>query len=69
MTIEQVNEIKQQIDILRQKVAMDPQDKENHAYNRCMEKILTRLEESKMWCDNTLNTLDTEDVQNNIISQ
>ena len=60
MTKEQLHELRQQIDVLRQKVARDPQDKENHAYNRCMEKLLTHLEEAKMWGGKTLGTLGSE---------
>ena len=68
MTIEQVRMVRIKINELIQDVASDPQSA-NHAYNRCMEKILTHLEESTMWCDKTLNSLDAEEAENNTMSQ
>lgn len=54
MTIEQLHEIIQRIEVITESVAADPKI-ENNAYNRCIEKVLTHLEESRMWIDKSLN--------------
>ncbi len=59
MTIEQLNIMRIKIDELIQDAATDPQTT-NHAYDRCMEKVLSRLQESRMWTRQTINILESE---------
>ena len=53
MTTEQLQEIVQRIEVITENVASDPMT-EDRAYNRCAEKLLSRLQEARMWANQTL---------------
>jgi len=57
MTNEQMREIIQRVEVIIDNMSADPKT-DNVAYNRCVEKALTKLEESHMWMGKTLNTLE-----------
>ena len=63
MTTEQLQEIIQRIEVITDNVAADPQSK-NDAYNRCTEKTLSRLQEARMWAQQTLLIVENEKSEN-----
>ena len=64
MTIDQMHELRQQIDVLIQKVSSDPACEHCNAYDRHMEKVLSRLQESRAWSQNAINILESEQSEN-----